>query len=240
MLKQGFTPAGIAEKIDVDPKTVERWITQDRSPYPRHRRAIAALLREGETYLWPNALSSERADQVTLSEVVRVYPRRGAVPADLWQRLLDQATSEIGILVYAAIFLPEQNPRWVSSLREKAEAGTKVQILLGDPDSPHVAERGSDEGIGGAMAGKVHNALAFYKELRGIENATVSFHATTLYNSIYRFDDEMLVNTHLFGTPAAYAPILHLRRLSGGELFDNYTASFNQVLSRSHAVWPEG
>jgi hypothetical protein len=28
--------------------------------------------------------------------------------------------------------------------------------------------------------------------------------------------------------------------LSGGELFDNYTASFNQVLSRSHAVWPEG
>ena len=65
------------------------------------------------------------------------------------------------------------------------------------------------------------------------------FHATTLYNSIYRFDDEMLVNTHLFGTPAAYAPILHLRRLAGGEVFDNYTASFNQVLSRSRAVWPE-
>jgi hypothetical protein len=45
MLKQGLTPAGIAEHIAVDPKTVERWITQDRSPYPRHRHAIAALLR---------------------------------------------------------------------------------------------------------------------------------------------------------------------------------------------------
>lgn len=197
-------------------------------------------MREGETYLWPNALSSERADQVTLSEVVHVYPRRGAVPVDLWQRLLDQANSEIGILAYAALFLPEQNPRWVPTLRAKAAAGTKVQVLLGDPDSPHIAERGADEGIGGAMAGKVHNVLAFYKDLRGLEYANVSFHATTLYNSIYRFDDEMLVNTHLFGTPAAYAPILHLRRLSGGELFDNYTASFNQVLSRSHAVWPEG
>lgn len=46
------------------------------------------------------------------------------------------------------------------------------------------------------MAGKVPNVLAFYKELRGLEYATVSFHTTTLYNSIYRFDDEMLVNTH--------------------------------------------
>ena len=25
----------------------------------------------------------------------------------------------------------------------------------------------------------------------------------------------------------------------GGELFDNYAGSFNQVLSRSRAVWPE-
>jgi hypothetical protein len=50
----------------------------------------------------------------------------------------------------------------------------------------------------------------------------------------------MLVNTHLYGTPAAYAPVLHLRRLGGGgELFDNYLASFNRVISRSRAVWPE-
>jgi transcriptional regulator with XRE-family HTH domain len=239
MLKQGLTPAAIAQHIGVDPKTVERWITQDRNPYPRHRRAIAAQLHEGESYLWPKALSTERASQVSQSEVVHIYPRRGAVPVDLWQRLLDQATSQIGVLAYAGLFLPEQNPRWVLTLREKAEAGAKVQVLLGDPESPHVAERGSDEGIGGAMASKIHNVLAFYKDLRGVEFAGVYFHATTLYNSIYRFDDEMLVNTHLFGTPAAYAPILHLRRLAGGELFDNYTASFNQVLSRSRAVWPE-
>lgn len=239
MLKQGLTPAAIAEHIGVDPKTVERWITQNRSPYPRHRTAIAALLREGESYLWPNALSVERASQATTSEVVHVYPRRGAVPSDLWQRLLDKAVNEIGILAYGGLFLPEQNPSWVSTLRSKAEAGAKVQILLGDPDSPNVAERGADEGIGDAMAGKIRNVLAFYKELRDVESASVYFHGTTLYNSIYRFDDEMLVNTHLYGTPAAYAPILHLRRLAGGELFDNYTASFNRVLSKARAVWPE-
>ena len=237
--KQGMTPGDLAVKINVDPKTVERWVTQDRVPYRKHRSAVTALLRETETYLWPNALSSERSAEVSESELAHIYPRRAAVPTDTWQRLLDGATRQVGILVYAALFVPEQNPRWISTLREKAEAGVKVEILLGDPDGTQVAERGSDEGIGSAMGGKVHNVLAYYNELREVENVAIYFHDTTLYNSIYRFDDEMLVNTHLFGTPAAYAPVLHLRRLAGGELFENYTSSFNRVLGRSRVVWPD-
>lgn len=236
MTDKGLTTVDVADHVGVDPKTVERWITQDRIPYPRHRHAIAALVREGESYLWPGALSVERATEVTNSELVHVYPRRSAVPFDLWQRLLNKADKEIGVLAYAGLFLPEQNPRWVATLREKAEAGAKVQLLFGDPDSPHVAERGADEGIDGALGSKIYNVLTFYKELRTVENVGIYYHATTLYNSIYRFDDEMLVNTHLYGTPAAYAPVLHLRRLSGGELFDNYTSSFNRVLSRGRVV----
>jgi hypothetical protein len=237
--KHGLTPTTLAEKIGVDAKTASRWITQDRLPYPKYRSAIAAQLRESETYLWPSALSEERAGQVGQSEVAHVYPRRGAIPADIWQRLLNQATRQIGVLVYAGLFLPEQNPNWVSTLRAKAESGVKVEILLGDPDGDQVAKRGAEEGIGGAMASKVHNVLAFYKELRGLDNVAIYFHNTTLYNSIYRFDDDMLVNTHLYGTPAAYAPILHLRRLAGGELFENYTGSFNRVLGQARVVWPE-
>jgi hypothetical protein len=239
LLKQGVTPAMLADKLGVDPKTVERWITQNRNPYPRYRHSIAALLRESESYLWPDALPTERAAQVSQSEVVNIYPRRGAVPQDLWQRLLDQVTRQVGILVYGGLFLPEQNHRWIPTLREKAEAGAQVELLFGDPEGKHVAERGDDEGIGSAMASKARNALAFYKELRDLDTVGIYYHDTTLYNSIYRFDDDMLVNTHLYGTPAAYAPVLHLRRLGGGELFDNYTASFNRVISRSRAVWPE-
>ena len=33
----------VAKATGVDPKTVERWITQDRTPYPRHRHAIHPL-----------------------------------------------------------------------------------------------------------------------------------------------------------------------------------------------------
>ncbi|WP_018253041.1 helix-turn-helix domain-containing protein [Salinispora mooreana] len=239
IFKQGMTAYAIAEKLEVDPKTVERWITQGRNPYPRYRNAIAALLGESETYLWPEAASLHQKNQVAQSEVVHIYPRRGAVPADLWQRLLDKANHQIGVLVYAGLFLPEQNPQWVSTLISKASEGAQVQILLGNPEGRHVAERGADERIGSAMASKVYNVLAFYEELRGHENVDINYHDTTLYNSIYRFDDEMLVNTHLFGTPAAYAPVLHLRRLSGGDIFDNYVASFNQVLAKSDAIWPE-
>jgi hypothetical protein len=67
----------------------------------------------------------------------------------------------------------------------------------------------------------------------------VEVHRTTLNNSIYRFDDEMLVNTHLYGVPGAYAPVPHLRRLAGGELFDIYATSFQRVWSRAVSVWPD-
>jgi transcriptional regulator with XRE-family HTH domain len=237
--KRGLTPTDLAERLSVDPKTVERWITQDRLPYRKYRSAVSALTQESETYLWPTALSDERSTEVSRSELAHLYPRRAAVPPDTWQRLLDAAVRQVGILVYAGLFIPEQNPRWVATLRKKAGSGVKIEILLGLPTGAEIAKRGADEGIGAAMSSKVHNVLTYYNELQDMENVAVYYHDTTLYNSIYRFDDEMLVNTHLFGTPAAYAPVLHLRRLAGGEIFENYTASFNRVLSKSTAVWPD-
>ena len=239
MLKNGLTPTAIADHIDVDPKTVERWITQDRSPYPKHRHAIAALVRESEAYLWPHALTPDRASQIAQSEVVTVYPRRSAVPNDLWRRLLDQTTHQVCILAYGGLFIIEQNPKFIPTLREKADAGVKVEVVLGDPESAKVAERGAEEGIGESMAGKVRNATSFYEELRNHDSISLHQHSTTLYNSIYRFDDEMLVNTHAYGVPAAYAPILHLRRVSGGNLFDTYATSFDRVWSHSVSIWPD-
>jgi hypothetical protein len=37
------------------------------------------------------------------------------------------------------------------------------------------------------------------------------------------------VNSHIYGVPAANAPVLHLRRLSAGDLFDTYTDSFERI-----------
>lgn len=237
MLRKGLTPATVAEQVGVDPKTVERWITQGRAPYPKYRLAIAALLKESESYLWPAAMPTERVNRVAQSEVVRVYPRRSAVPDDLWRRLITEANERVGILVYAGLFLPEQQPQLISALRTKSENGVQIEILLGDPECSEVARRGADEGIGDAMAGKVRNVLSFYRRLKDIPGITIRYHQTTLYNSIYRFDNEMLVNSHIYGFPAAHTPVMHLRRLAGGDLFDTYAESFEKVRLDSMPVW---
>jgi transcriptional regulator with XRE-family HTH domain len=233
LLRNGLDLEQVATATNVDPKTVERWITKERLPYPKHRRTIAALVRESENYLWPNAVTPERKAKIGGSEIVQVYPHRHCVPTELWTRLLDQAEEHIEVLIYSGMFLTD-DPTLVKRLRKKAEGGTKARLLLGDPDSNEVHKRSMEEGIGeGTMAAKVRNALAFYRPLDGVPGIEVRCHGTTLYNSIYRFDEEMLVNTHVYSFMAAHAPVLHLRRLCGGDLFETYSESFENVWKTS-------
>jgi hypothetical protein len=39
----------------------------------------------------------------------------------------------------------------------------------------------------------------------------------------------MLINQHIYGTYGHLAPILHLRRMDGADLFDTYMRSFELV-----------
>lgn len=233
----GLSVSDVAARLGVDRKTVERWVTLNRVPYPQNRHQLATMLGRGEAYLWPDALTSSQQASVTDSEVLRVYPHRAAVPGDLWQQLLTDATEHIDILVYAGMWLPDQNPRLAATLRRKAKSGARVRILLGDPDSAEVTRRGAEEGIGEAMAGKIRNVLVHYSDLAAASNVEVRLHTTTLYTSIYRYDDHLLANTHVYGFPAAHAPVLHLRRLSTGALFETYTASFEKVWAGAGSAW---
>ena len=229
LLNKGLTPAEAAEKVGVDPKTVERWIAQDRTPYARHRHALAALVHESERYLWPDAISPDAAGAVSGSEIIQVYAHRSLVPADLWDRLLHAATTYIDVLVYVGMFLTEK-PDLPAILREKADAGARIRLIFGDRNAQAVQERSLDEGIGEhTIAAKIDHALAFFRSLANTPGVQIRTHATVLYNSIYRFDDEMIVNPHVYGKVAAHAPALHLRRLSAGDLFTTYADSFTAV-----------
>ena len=59
-----------------------------------------------------------------------------------------------------------------------------------------------------------------------------------LYNSILRFDDQMLVNPHIYSVPAFRAPVLHLRRIPGGPLFDTYVECFEHVWAQARQFDP--
>lgn len=229
LLRNGLTFEHVSKAVGVDPRTVERWISNSRTPYPKHRQTIAAMVRERETYLWPDTVTSERSTEVAGSEVVKIYPHRHSVPTDLWTRLLTEATEQVDVLVYAGLFLTD-NPTLLKTIRSQAKAGVRIRLLTGDPSSQAVARRSIEENIGkGVVPNKVRNLLAFLQPLADIDGIQIRCHGTPLYNSIYRFDDEMLVNTHLYGFMAAHAPVLHLRRLSTGELFESYSESFENV-----------
>lgn len=228
LLERGQTPDKLAEAVQVDPKTVERWITRGRIPYRNHRFAVASFLGVDESYIWPDALGRDEVAAVSDSEVVAVWPHRSEVPRDVWGHLFGQAVREIGVLVYSGLFVSE-DAGIQKIFRDKAGAGVRVRILLGDPDSPVVARRGDDEGAGDAQPAKIRNALALYRPLRKVAGVEFRFHRTVLYNSIYRADDQVLVNTHLFGVTAPHAPVWHLRKLPGGELASLYIGSFEQV-----------
>ena len=228
LLERGKTPDQLAEHVQVDAKTVERWITKGRLPYRRHRFEVASFLGVDESYIWPDALGRDEVAIVSESEVVAVWPHRSEVPRDTWGHLFSQAEREIGVLVYAGLFLSE-DAGIQKILKDKAAAGARVRILLGDPESQVVADRGDDEGIGDTVPAKIRNALALYRPLRQAEGVEFRLHRTVLYNSIYRADDQVLVNTHVFGLAAAQAPAWHLRKLPGGELASLYLDSFERV-----------
>ncbi|MEV0662164.1 DUF5919 domain-containing protein [Actinomadura luteofluorescens] len=224
-----LTEADVAARLSVDPKTVQRWVA-GRVPYPRHRTRVASLVGRDEADLWPQlAVANMRAEPPVI-DVLATYPHRWAVPRPVWHQLFRAARDEIGVLAYAGLFLAE-DMGIMRALAERAHDGVAVRILLGDPDGTCVAERGCDEGVGESVAAKIRNALVHYRALREVDGVEIRLHDTVLYNSVYRADDDLLINPHAYGIAASHAPVLHLRRAEDGDMASTYLESFERVWS---------
>ena len=214
----------VSSALGVDPKTVQRWI-KGRVPQRRYRWDLADLVSRHEHDLWPELAYGAGG---SCPEIRGSYPHRAAVPWTVWRGLFSSAHRKIDILVYSGLFLAE-DVETQRTLADRARSGVAVRILLGNPDSRAVADRGMAEGIGDALAGKVRNAIVLYRPLLAIEGIEIRLHDTVLYNSIFRADDELLVNPHVLGVPASYAPVLHLRHSGAEDLISTYAESFDRV-----------
>jgi transcriptional regulator with XRE-family HTH domain len=228
MAAGGWTYADLAMKVEVDPKSVERWVNLGRTP----RRSTAVLAAEtlGEDVhaLWPS-LRQARPARAISPELVALHDQRADIPTSAFVDMLVQAHERIDVLVYAAVFLHEAYPRLNDTLKERAAEGCTIRIAIGDPDSPNVQQRGEEERFGHGIESRCRLALMHYRPLVGVPGIEVRKHGTTLYNSIYRADDQMLVNAHVWGVNAYGAPVWHLRRNGDGGMFDTYAESFNAV-----------
>ena len=157
-----------------------------------------------------------------------VYPHRWAVPRDEWKRFFESAEHEIDILAYSALFLAEDTGL-LSIIVDRASHGAQVRIALGDPDCAAVEQRGQEEGIGDAMAAKIRNALTLYRPLKEVGHIEIRLHEAILYNSIYRVDDQLLVNQHTYGIPAAHSPVFCYQKSHSGDIATAYLDSFERV-----------
>ena len=229
----GLTLADVAHRVEVDPKTVERWIQLERIPHATHRWATAQLLGVDEAYLWPEAADSARARAASSAELVGLYPHRGTVPAELWRALLAGAAQRVEWLACAGLFIADTLPHLLPLLRERADAGAAVRIALGDPEGQMLARRGEEEGIDDGLAARTRLMIGYLREQVDGPGVEIRLHDETVYASIFRFDDDALVNPHVYGAPGARSPVLHLRRVPSGHLFDHFLSGFERTWERS-------
>lgn len=211
MRARGLNAEDVSRRLGLNEKTVKRWL-QGQVPHPRHREAVCKLLDHQEEQLWPQLTTLERRTGRAEAEVIAFYPQRGDVPVETWRHLTERATETIDILVYAGLFLADQNPRLVATLSHKGSQNCRVRLLFGDPEGEDVRRRGIEEGIGDDMSSRARLSLGYFSPLLETTGVEIRLHRTTLYNSIYRFDNGMLINMPVYGTPAARAPVVHLRR----------------------------
>jgi hypothetical protein len=105
----------------------------------------------------------------------------------------------------------------------------RVRLCFGNPDCAAVEVRDGEEGIGGTLAAKIRSALTYYRLLADVDGCEMRLHSTTWYASMFRYDDDVLVNPHAYGEPGSANPTLHLRRIDGGAIAGHYLASFERV-----------
>lgn len=223
----GFNNTSLAHELGIDPKTVQRWINEGRLPRRPLADEVAALLDVPLATLWPS-LGSGFAP-----EVVHLYARRADAPKELWRQLVEAATKRIEFMTYASAFFAEAVPDAVDLIRAKAEAGVQVRINLGDPDSPEATRRGEDEGID--VPGRIREAMAYYTPMRSHLGIEFRLHSTILYDSVYVFDDDMLVNQHALGCHGFAAPLLHLRKTDDPIMWSTYERSITRAWEQSKA-----
>lgn len=238
MAAGGWTYAALAKAVEVDPKSVERWVNLGRTPRRATALEAAEALGEDVHALWP-ALRQARAARAISPELVALYEQRADLPVSTFVDMMTQARERIDVLVYAAVFLHEAYPRLNDLLRERVAEGCAVRIAVGDADSSNVQARGQEERFGHGIETRCRLALMHYRPLAGVSGIEIRTHGTTLYNSLYRADDQLLVNAHVWGVNAYGAPVWHLRRNGEGGMFDTYGQSFDAVWATAMPVQQE-
>ncbi len=222
-----ITIEDIVKVTSVDTKTVQRWLN-GRVPHARHRWKIAELLKEQNDFLWP--IDDRATTAIThTSEIVAAYAHRNEVPLNDWKNLFLKARQKIDLLGNSILFIPEQHSGLVDLLKEKAAHGCTIRIAVADPTCDAIKMRDEEEQLGGTLSARIRTTLYHFRDIQNVDSIEIRYHSTILYNSLFRYDNDMFVTPHLYGLHGSRASLLHLRYLGANGIFANFATHFEAV-----------
>jgi len=221
-----MTVADLATKCDVDAKTVERWISRGRVPHPRSRMRAAGVLGKDVEVLWPEV--ARRAIKIGSDrELVGMYARRSDLPRSLFRELIDKADRRLWFGGYTSYFVWLEVPNAPATLGAKAQNGGDVRFLLGDPGSEITMAREGIEATPLTLATRI--AMTRAEIAKSPEPLAVRLSDRHVAMSVWVFDDEAIVATHIGSGLGQDSVTLHLRRREAGGPFDRYVEHFESL-----------
>lgn len=233
----GLTPDELAERLQVDPKTVRRWIS-GRAPYPRYRTQVAGMLGVHARQLWPQDGTGE-PDGLG-PELVAVFATADDGLPD-WRALAASATRRVDLLdlTLGAVLRNEDDAQL---LADAAARGCQVRVLLSDRDSAHLAIAEQEHGRTLSVShrpqivadlDRVTDLLRACALRREIELRT--FVGAGAYRVLI-LDDQALITLRVPGTAAGASPTLHAVGREDGGLYDDFARDFETVWRTAEAL----
>ncbi len=185
--------------------------------------------------LWPETI--RRAAKVgTDRELVGMYPRRADLPRTVFREAIARANSRMWFGGYTSYFVWLEVPDAATTLGAKAKGGVDLRFLLGDPDSPITAERDRLEATPLTLATRI----AMTRAEIGKADAAVPVRLSDRHIavSVWIFDDEAIVATHIGSGLGQDSVTLHLRRAQDGGVFDRYVEHFESLWADGRSADP--
>jgi transcriptional regulator with XRE-family HTH domain len=231
-----MTEQVLADKCQVDVKTVARWMADEgRIPHPRHRWAASEALGVDEAVLWPDAVR-KNIKTGTDREIVAVYPYRSACPKAVWRKLITGANKRLVFAGYTNYFLWLEIPNLRAALRRKAEQGCKIRFLVGDPDSEVTRRREEIEAVPLTVGTRIRITLDELSKLRDVPGIEVRHGDEHIAMSVFVFDDDMLMTPHLARLVGHDSPMFHIRRCQDDGLYDRFALHVRQLWDSAHPL----
>jgi lambda repressor-like predicted transcriptional regulator len=252
----------LADRIQVDVRTVRRWVNGSL-PYARHQNRIARALDTTARELWPEAhpdsdLIDESPDGAEPGagrsgrgpgalrgspDVVGMFSGRDDSEVPDWRDLLADATTRVDLMDLTLADVISDRAA-VGLIAEKAAGGCQVRILISDPDSVHLtvaeAEQRPDVQLTDppAVAWSLQRTIGYLQPLLDQPGVQVSTYVAERFASIVRCDEEMLVTLPLWGAPPHLRPVIHLRRRQANGVFDRYAHHYDAIWDQATFALP--